>query len=373
MPSDNKAAERFSGTMFNRAFLQNPVLVQALGLCPIVGGAVSLQAGLVLSGAVTAGMILNLLAVHFLLKKFPRWLRMPAYVLITLAAVCPAGYLLETRAETLLSQVGIYLALLAVSSLISVRSEKTFVTCSLKRSFHVAAADCAGYAAVMITVSFVRELAGSGTLWGHPVTSVYFAPGLLLPFGGFLVLGFLAALHRSTVARRFALSGTLKDITFDLSAAAGPLLPPAEPAPAVKEAPAETPAEHAGEPEPVEPLKDETQGGEIHGAETVAVEAPEDAGTQGAAAPPETPESNGTFEHDTNRFVVAPFTQAPPEDGEPELTGEPLEQDEGDTLSEDMPDVSKQSPPGEGGETAAAADEAPDETPDAPGEGGEAP
>lgn len=353
MPSDNKAAERFSGTMLNRAFLQNPVLVGALGLCPIVGGAVSLKAGLVLSAAFTAGMMLNMLAAHFVLKKLPRWLRMPAYVLVALAAVCPAGYVLETRAETLLSSVGIYLALLAVSSLISVRGEKTFVVCGLKRSFMIAAAECAGYAAVIMAVSFVRELAGSGTLWDVTLTKRYFAPGLLLPFGGFQALGFLAALHRGYVARHFALRGALKDITFDLSAAAGPLITPAAdiperrqpvPAPAAEEQaetsgtqPAEVSAQEPGEGPAEEPREEENR---PETTEAIPVETPQ---------PDQTPAGNGPG------FTAKAWE--PPAETETETDAQPSAETDADTGIPEGIDTAE--PP------AAREDAAPEET-DAP-------
>ena len=357
MPSDNKAAERFSAVMLNRAFLQNPVLVQALGLCPIAGGAVSLKAGLVLSAALTAGMMLNLLAAHYLLKRLPRWLRMPAYVLVALAAVCPAGYILETRAESLLSQVGIYLALLAVSSLISVRSEKTFVSCPLKRSFYVAAAESTGYSAVVIAVAFVRELAGSGTLWGRTVTSVYFAPGLLLPFGGFLALGFLAALHRGTVARHFVLRGALKDITFDLSAAAEPVIPPPAPVQpplptAEPEAPPEAVPETAAEPAPA---REELPEGEPGGYGE-----PE----QEAAAPDEPPECPDGPGGSGRGFKVKAWE--PPGGDETETAALPAAETDNAALSEESDaDGSAAAPEHAGREATDAAPE--------PGEGGETP
>lgn len=366
MPSDNKAAERFSATMLNRAFVQNPVLVGALGLCPIAGGAVSLQAGLVLSGAFTTGMMLNMLAAHFVLKKLPRWLRMPAYVLIALAAVCPAGYILETRAQTLLSSVGIYLALMAVSSLISLRSEKTFVACTLKRSFSVAAAECAGYAAVIMAVSFIRELLGSGTLWGVPLTKVYFAPGLLLPFGGFLALGFLAALHRGYIARHFALRGALKDITFDLSAAAGPLITPAADIPERKQAPPAPAAEKPPE-TPVTQPADETDGQEdTQASDTVPVPGEAPAGEiNGNENEPEDATSD-TQAQQPGGFAVTPFIQAADTDGE--TADETPAQERGDAALEDeeTPDEKAQTLPADGGEIEAFTDEKSDEA--APGE-----
>ena len=364
MPSDSAASGRFSKILINRGFLQNPLLVQALGLCPVAGGAVSLQAGLVLSVTLTAAMMLNLLATHFLLKKLPRWLRMPAYVLVALAAVGPAAYVLETYAQTLLSSVGIYLALLAVSSLISVRCEKTFVKCGLKQSFFAACAECAGYTAVILAVSLIRELAGSGTLWGRTVTTVYFAPGLLLPFGGFLTLGFLAALHRGFVARHFALRGVLKDITFDLSAAAGPLKQPPTPAPAITDNPAQTQTPPAS-------AADETPAEEIR---------TDEARSQAAREDTEAPEGAAPREPSTNMFTVAPFTQLPHDSQEvqtqAESEGEMPEQGpvEDSGAPKETPVENTQPLPGGSGESDAApeTETGTHEPPPDTGEGGEA-
>lgn len=50
-----------------------------------------------------------------------------------------------------------------------------------------------GFMWVICLVGALRELLGNGTLWNMPVLEDSTIPGLLLPFSGFIVIGFIAA------------------------------------------------------------------------------------------------------------------------------------------------------------------------------------
>lgn len=176
--------------------INNPILVQVVGICPVAAAAFSVKAGALLAVVFSLVLIVTQFIACVFLKKIPRWIRVAVYLVTGLAVVCPIMYLLDKNNFGIRLTVGIYLPLMAASSLAALFCEKTAVRSSLKNSFIGAVAVCAGYSAVLIPVGFVRELLGNGSIAGIPVHFVRPASGMLMPFGGFLVLGFAAALLR---------------------------------------------------------------------------------------------------------------------------------------------------------------------------------
>ena len=173
--------------------LRNPVLVQVVGLCPAVAAAADLYVSVLLSMLVTGLLILCECVSSLLLKKIPRRVRVAIYFLIGLVVCAETAYFLEQNAPELRERAGIYLALMAASSLVALRCEKCAVKQKLHVSFLDALANGVGASLVLLTSGLVRALLGSGMIGDWQVFSEPPLRGLSMPFGGFIVLGFLAA------------------------------------------------------------------------------------------------------------------------------------------------------------------------------------
>ena len=133
-----------------------------------------------------------------LLKKIPRWVRMPIYLLLGLAIICPLLYYIENATLTDLSlSMKIYIPLIAVNSITAVHCEQFAVKNSVKAAFYDAATVGLGAAAVFIVCGAVREILGSGSIAGIPVHIPVTFRGAALPFGCLILLGFLSALLRA--------------------------------------------------------------------------------------------------------------------------------------------------------------------------------
>lgn len=173
--------------------LRNPVLVQVIGLCPAVAAAADLYVSVLLSVLVTGLLILCECVSSLLLKKVPRRARVAIYFLIGLVVCAEAAFFLEQNAPDLRERAGIYLALMAASSVVALRCEKCAVKQKLRVSFLDALANGVGTSLVLLTSGLVRGLLGSGMIGDWQVFSAPPLRGLAMPFGGFIVLGFLAA------------------------------------------------------------------------------------------------------------------------------------------------------------------------------------
>ena len=173
--------------------LRNPVLVQVIGLCPAVAAAADLYVSVLLSVLVTGLLIVCECIASLLLKRIPRRARVAIYFVIGLAVCAETAYFLEQNAPELRERAGIYLSLMAASSVVALRCEKCAVTQKLRVSFLDALANGVGASLVLLASGLVRGLLGSGMIGDLQVFSTPPLRGLAMPFGGFIVLGFLAA------------------------------------------------------------------------------------------------------------------------------------------------------------------------------------
>ena len=173
--------------------LRNPVLVQVIGLCPAVAAAADLYVSALLSVLVTGLLILCECVASLLLKKVPRRVRVAIYFLIGLVICAETAFFLEQNAPELRERAGIYLSLMAASSVVALRCEKCAVKQKLRVSFLDALANGIGASLVLLTTGLVRGLLGSGMIGDRQIFSTPPLRGLAMPFGGFIVLGFLAA------------------------------------------------------------------------------------------------------------------------------------------------------------------------------------
>ncbi len=188
--------------MYLGGWLRNPVLVQVLGICPVAAAATSVFNALALALVFTVSLILCEVVASLLLKKAPRWVRVGIYVILGAAVVFPVMYALELYSQTLLTGLGIYLPLMAMSSFNCVHCEKYAVKHSVKLSFFDAVASAAGYSAVLLAVGLVREILGAGKLAGFDIVPLKGLSGVLMPFGGLFVIGILAAFHKRSILKR---------------------------------------------------------------------------------------------------------------------------------------------------------------------------
>lgn len=180
--------------VFQRGILrENPVLMQCIGLFPAIALATSLKAAAIVAVASAVLLIVMEFLTALLLKKLPFWLRIGMYALLSFGVLAGGLVVCERFLPDFLGTLGGYLPLLAVNAIIAFRCE----TCAAHQTLRVSLLDALGaslgYAIVLVLLGFVRELLGSGAILGHTISSLPEIPGMLMPFGGFLLLGFMAA------------------------------------------------------------------------------------------------------------------------------------------------------------------------------------
>lgn len=188
------------GLLLRNAGIFNPVLVQAVGLCPVVAMATTLKGAALLAVVAAVAITLSEVIASAFLKAIPRWVRTGIYIIIGCALVVPIMYLIEKVNAELFGTLGIYLPVMAVNSLLVLRCERFAVRIKPLSALADGATASAGYAAVLMLVGAIREIIGSGAIAGFKFWEGRTLTGLLLPFGGFLMIGFAGAALRSLIS-----------------------------------------------------------------------------------------------------------------------------------------------------------------------------
>ena len=199
MNKTNKPSKR---KLFREGILtMNPVVVGAFGLFPIVSAGTSLKQGVVISLLILITMPIVSGMTSLFGKLMPKWLRAAFYVIAASLILIPLTILLRAALDIPNNFLDLFIPLISVNAIISYRAEKFAVTHSLKRSLLDALANGLGFTLVMLLVSVVREVLGSSTLWDVPILWGKRIDGLLLPLGGFIILGFMAALLKHIISK----------------------------------------------------------------------------------------------------------------------------------------------------------------------------
>lgn len=187
----------------NSALIQNPVLFEAIGIAPIAAIAVSLKTAIILAVASCLELVIIELFSCLALKKVKSYFRMPVYAALGMLINLPVFMFFAKFTPNEALNVGIFLPLLAVNSLIALHCERFAVKNKMKDTFVDAISAAAGYAFVLLLVGTAREILGSGTIYSIDLHLPVQLSGLLMPFGGLLLVGFLAAAVKALIAKRY--------------------------------------------------------------------------------------------------------------------------------------------------------------------------
>jgi len=184
--------EQKKSSLIKDAMLDNPILIQAVGLTPAVIATTNLRVALWVAAITAVHLVLCETLACLWLKKWPDWLRNAAYLFLGIVLVFGTGLLLELRDNVELTALRWFLPLLAASSLSAARSERFAIHHTLRESLRDAAVNAIGFAVVVVVVGALRESLGHGTLFGWEFMQVR-VRAFWMPFAGFLLLGAMAA------------------------------------------------------------------------------------------------------------------------------------------------------------------------------------
>ena len=188
---------------FNEGLLtKNPVTVQLLGMCSTLAITTSLFNGLGMGLAVTIITICSNILISALRKVIPNQIRIAAYITIIAGFVTVVDLCLQAFIPALAESLGVFIPLIVVNCMVLGRAEAFASKNGVLASAVDGICQGIGYTVALVITCIIRELLGSGTFGGgllnggngiRIIPEEFPALLMVMPFGGFLVLGFVIA------------------------------------------------------------------------------------------------------------------------------------------------------------------------------------
>jgi len=170
---------------------ENPVFVQVLGMCPTLAVSNSALNALTMGLATAFVLCLSSLLISLLRHVVPREVRIASFILVIATFVTVVDYLIQGISLALHAALGAFISLIVVNCIILGRAEAFAARNGPLRSFLDGLGMGLGFTLALLCLGGVRELLGSGSLFGIGVFGSQFEPWtvMLLPSGGFFTLG----------------------------------------------------------------------------------------------------------------------------------------------------------------------------------------
>ena len=174
---------------------ENPVLVQLLGMCSTLAITISISNGLGMGVSVLIILTCSNIVISLLRKIIPDQIRIAAYIVVIAGFVTMVDLLLQAYFQDIAESLGVFIPLIVVNCIILARAESFASKNKVLPSAVDGICQGIGYTLVLLMMSAIRELLGSGSLAGNQIfPAEYGALMMALPVGGFLTLGCLIAL-----------------------------------------------------------------------------------------------------------------------------------------------------------------------------------
>jgi electron transport complex protein RnfE len=171
---------------------ENPVFRQLLGMCPTLAVTTSAINGLSMGLATSFVLISSSFIISLIRKLIPAQVRIASYIVIIATFVTMADLFLKGIFPDISKALGPFVPLIVVNCIILGRAEVFASKNDPLKALIDALGMGTGFAIALLVLGTIREIFGTGTLFGL----VNFEPWviMILPGGAFITLGLLIGL-----------------------------------------------------------------------------------------------------------------------------------------------------------------------------------
>ena len=181
---------------------QNPTLVQLLGMCPTLATTTSAMNGLEMGLATMFVLILSNIFISLIAPAVPDKVRIPVYIVVIATFVTLLQLLMQAFVPDVYNTLGLFIPLIVVNCIVLGRAEAFANKNSVADSALDGIGIGIGFTLSLTVIGIVREILGSGSIFGWK-----FIPGdgilaFVMAPGAFLVLGYLMVLFNKYLAKK---------------------------------------------------------------------------------------------------------------------------------------------------------------------------
>jgi len=187
---------KIKALLFGPLLNNNPIALQVLGICSALAITTQLKQVVIMCGAVTLVTAVSSAMVSLIRHHVPSSIRIIVQMTIIASAVILADQLLKAYFFDVSKQMSVYVGLIITNCIVMGRAEGFAMKNAVWPSIVDGLGNGLGYSLILFGVGVIRELFGSGKLFGYsilPLTTEggwYQSNGLmLLPPSAFFIIG----------------------------------------------------------------------------------------------------------------------------------------------------------------------------------------
>mgnify|MGYP001296857150 FL=1 len=202
-PSERFLSKRRKKILIDPLDDNNPISIQVLGICSALAVTIKLEPTIIMAISVVFVMIFSSLITSILRNYIPTRVRIIVQLAIIASLVTLVSEFLKAFNYEMFKVLGAFVGLIITNCIILGRLEAYAMANKPYDSVLDALGNSVGYAWIILTVAFFRELLGSGSIFGFKVfefiglssfpTNALFVDSV----GAFIILGILIWIQRS--------------------------------------------------------------------------------------------------------------------------------------------------------------------------------
>lgn len=197
-------AKEIKTVLFGPVFANNPIALQVLGICSALAVTTQMATALVMCLALTLVTAFSSFFISCIRNHIPSSVRIIVQMTIIASLVIVVDQFLKAYAYDLSKQLSVFVGLIITNCIVMGRAEAYAMKSSPGMSFLDGIGNGLGYSVVLLLVAFIRELFGSGSVFGVQIMPLISEGGwyqpmgiLLMPPSAFIIIACLIWLLRT--------------------------------------------------------------------------------------------------------------------------------------------------------------------------------
>jgi Na+-transporting NADH:ubiquinone oxidoreductase subunit D len=173
--------------LFDPLVDNNPVILQILGICPTLAVTTSLNTALTMAIALTVVTAFSNLSISLIRKQIPNSIRMIVYMTVIASLVIVVDQFIKAYAYSISKQLSVFVGLIITNCIVLGRAEAFASKQPPMMSFLDGLGHGLGFSLVLMLIGTIRELLGSGKLFGQTILPTVSDGGWYHPNGMMLL------------------------------------------------------------------------------------------------------------------------------------------------------------------------------------------
>ncbi len=176
-------AKEIKTVLFGPVFANNPIALQVLGICSALAVTTKMDKALVMCIALTLVTAFSNFFISLIRNHIPSSVRIIVQMTIIASLVIVVDQLLKAFAYDVAKELSVFVGLIITNCIVMGRAEAFAMKSKPGISFLDGIGNGLGYSVVLMTVAFIRELGGSGTVFGVEILPLVKDGGWYQPMG----------------------------------------------------------------------------------------------------------------------------------------------------------------------------------------------